>query len=313
MIHDSDSGSSGSLRAVRQWNPDLAGLILVWSDPVDNKTYCINGHNRLWLAHKLAVGHVAVRFISATNERQARLIGALANIAEDRGTAIDAGKVMRETKLSPADLQQYGCNLSGSLASQGLSLANLPMALWEKIITGEIPIAIGVAIGAIGEESHQFKLWELLKKEKRSPTSEVLSELVESLNSSDASSVSCVTLFGLDSFQDCLALEKSALQSYCLRRLKRERKLFALVARSSNAAILESEGNSFSDSNGDRATLADRAIETFNSLKNVSGPICKCLNHWSQIYRENPSERIKSDCYTEILSILSGEIKDLIA
>lgn len=86
------AGEVGSLRDVRKWDDNLAGVISVWQDPGDGKTYVVNGHNRLGLAKRQGVEGVTVRYLKAANAKEARAIGALQNIAEGQGTEVDAAK-----------------------------------------------------------------------------------------------------------------------------------------------------------------------------------------------------------------------------
>ena len=76
-IHQTDTttGAVGSLAGVRKWDPELGGVIQVWKDPHNNKTYVVNGHNRLDLAKKLGVEKVAVRYLDAKDHEQARAKG----------------------------------------------------------------------------------------------------------------------------------------------------------------------------------------------------------------------------------------------
>ncbi len=278
MLHNA-TGATGSLKTVKQWNPDLAGLLLVWLDPRDNLIYCVNGHNRLNLALKLGVSRIAVRFIAARDATEARLIGAMANIAEGNGSAIDAGKIFRESDIGKDDLKNYGVNLSAKLASDGLRLANLSDRLFDEIARGDLPINWGIAIGKMSDRSQQEKMSELLKKERRPITNEVLEELADIVISAENTATQELTLFGIETFSESLAIEKAQLQSYCIKRLKREKRLFATVANPKNAIEL-SRGNNRIDSANSQEIVnnTDNAIRLFNQLKNLSGIVSRKIN-----------------------------------
>ena len=307
LLHDSNSGSSGSLKGIKQWNPDLAGLILVWEDQQDGSIYVINGHNRLNLASKLGVEMIAVRFISASNAKQARIIGAMANIAEGNGSAIDAAKLIRDTGLTIDEIKDYGINLKSKLANDGLNLSNLDSGLFEKVLTGEIEINVGIAIGSVSLD-RQWQLWELIKKRGQSLTNETLTELIETVNSASNSSSNSVTLFGNELMVESNALERAELQSYIVKSLKKQSRLFNAASKPSNADILSSANN-----NIDTATSADRYestmtdLELFNQFKNVASDISTILNRYAdQLKTGKGKSKIKQNCLNEITAALSG-------
>jgi hypothetical protein len=101
---NTDASGVTNLLKGRTWNEDLAGVISVWRDPEDGKTYVVNGHHRFDLAEKTGQPDVAVRMIAADDAEQARAKGAIQNIAEGRGTAMDAAKFFRDGDATPAAL-----------------------------------------------------------------------------------------------------------------------------------------------------------------------------------------------------------------
>ena len=73
------------LHGVKNWNPESAGVISVWRDPENGKTFVVNGHHRLDLANRLGVEKVTARYIDAPDAATARMKGAITNIAEGPG------------------------------------------------------------------------------------------------------------------------------------------------------------------------------------------------------------------------------------
>src|SRR5207253_2658504 len=104
-------GVSPELKGVTHWNPQLAGVMAVWHDPADGKTYVVNGHHRLELAQRLGVPNVNVQMVEARNATEARGEGAYMNIAEGRGTATDVAKFLRDFQLGPEALAQRGVSV----------------------------------------------------------------------------------------------------------------------------------------------------------------------------------------------------------
>ena len=127
------SGSVGSLAGVQKYDENLGGIIQVWKDPGDGKTYVVNGHNRLDLAKKLGAKDVTVRFLDAGSAKEARSIGALTNIAEGRGTAVDAAKYFRDTGFGKKELEDRGVPMREKIADDGLALSKLDDSLFDKV------------------------------------------------------------------------------------------------------------------------------------------------------------------------------------
>jgi hypothetical protein len=166
---DAKTGTGGELKQVGVYNPDLAGVLAVWKDPADGKTYVVNGHHRLELAKRAGAPTVAVRYLSAANAQEARSKGALINIAEGRGTAIDAAKFLRDTGVGPEDLKQRGISLSGNVARDAVALKNLDEGLFHRLTLGGLDVPRAVAIAAHlpnGEEQRQL-LSYIEKQEKK--------------------------------------------------------------------------------------------------------------------------------------------------
>ncbi|NEP40019.1 MAG: hypothetical protein F6K35_12555, partial [Okeania sp. SIO2H7] len=136
-------GNVGSLSGVKTWDTNLAGILLVWEDPKNSSIYVVNGHNRLAKARELGIKTLTCRFIQAGTAKEARSIGAIANIAEGQGTAIDVAKFLRDTNLSSLDLKAKGIGIRNSLARDGLALSKLSPNLFSKLINGNLAVSQG--------------------------------------------------------------------------------------------------------------------------------------------------------------------------
>jgi hypothetical protein len=154
---DQKTGVSKELQESGKFNPDLAGQVLVWRDPADGKTYVVNGHHRIELAHRSGGweneqtgegwhGDIQARYINARTAEEARAKGAMANIAEGRGTATDAAKFMRDTGRSLEDLQREGISVRGKLASDALQLKDLSPKAFEDLTQERLPESRAIAV-----------------------------------------------------------------------------------------------------------------------------------------------------------------------
>jgi hypothetical protein len=307
LVHGS-TGSTGSLSGIQNWNKLLAGIVMVWIDPADGNTYVVNGHNRYALAKNLGIETITVRFLDSETAKEARQIGAMANIAEGRGTAIDAAKLFRDTGWDKFNLEVAGISLKERIASDGLALAKLDDVLFDKTVHGEIPTDWGVAIGEkLTDHSKQIELWKLLQKERRKISLETISELAEIAESADTQEYSQMTLFGLETISNSLAIEKAELQAWINQRLKRDARLFNSAAK--NSQTLE-KGNNRIDKSSSKA-IADRATiayTIFNELKNVSGPVSTAINNAAAKIAAGNSVHIKDDLYAYILSLADNPL-----
>lgn len=304
IIHGS-TGSTGSLREVKQWDDNLAGLILVWFDPDDNKTYVVNGHNRLTLAMSLGIKDLWVRYISADTATEARAIGALANIADDKGTAIDAGKFFRDRNLNDRNLPK-NIDLTKTVCSQGLALSRLCDDLFMQVVNGDISTAIAVAIGEnLPDHELQLDLWELLKTRKN-VNADLVCELCQVVtNAQKSHSDNCVTLFDLGSFMASNAIYLAELQAYIKQRLSRDRRLFRTVAKARNAQDLSRANNHIDrDKSAQLANESDYVLRLFDELKAYKNSVTELLNEFAD--RLMQGENVKDDCYTAICEYLAN-------
>ena len=301
------SGEVGSLAGVGKYDPNLAGILQVWRDPGDGKTYVVNGHNRLALAKKLGAGKVAVRYLDSADHKTARSIGALTNIAEGRGDALDSAKFFRDSGITREDLAKKGIPMREKIAQDGLSLSKLDDTLFRKTIDGEIPIARASIIGGSGlDHTQQRDLSTLIDREgkRRNLTDGAISEMVDIAKSSSTRQEQTLSLFGEESVSKSSLIEKAQLQSAIKKRLSREKKLFGTVAKSSAASDLERGGNSIDrKQSGDISEKADRALNTFDKLKGLSGPISSAINSAAdRVAKGENAKKVEKELYDTILN-----------
>ena len=128
-----------SLAGIEKWNTAIEGIVDVWLDPVDGKTYIINGHNRYAAALRMGIPSLNVRYITAGTAEAAKLEGAFTNIATGAGTAFDAAKLFKGLGVTDkAQLNTGGIPMSSGLAKQGLAMSKLPDNLFQDAVNGII-------------------------------------------------------------------------------------------------------------------------------------------------------------------------------
>lgn len=301
---NTSTGEVGSLSGVRRYDPNLGGLIQVWQDPADGKTYVVNGHNRLALAKRLGADQVAVRYLDVPDAKTARAVGALTNIAEGRGTAVDAAKFFRDSGLSKSDLDRKGIPMREKIATDGLALANLDDSIFRWVLDDRISVDRATRIGCcLGKPEDQRKLMEMIAKKeskgRRQMTNEAITELVDIIKSSTSKSDQQFDLFGASTVTQSLAMEKAELQAKIKRRLSRDKKLFGIVGKSKAAKQLAEAGNVIDvDKSQEVSQEAGVALSIFDRLKNQSGPLSSLLNEAAERISNGESpQKVEAEIY----------------
>lgn len=291
---NSETGEVGSLRGVQKWNEDLAGVLSVWKDPADGKTYVINGHNRLALANKLGAGEVPVLNIEARTAAEARAIGAKQNIANGDGTAIDAAKFMRDTGQRAADMLAQGLNLKGSVARNGAALADLPDFMFSSVVDGRLSIEHGAAIGRSGLTQGQMADAYKVLQSKPSMSAATLDEVLQAARASSARVREETTLFGTSQVETSTMIERAELAAKL--RAEQNREIRVLDKAAGKADVLAAKGNRIDVQQAQiRAAEARSRADVFDLLKNQPrSAVAKALNDAAATVQDAPNRSARA-------------------
>lgn len=281
-IGASASGEVGSLSGVQKWDPNLAGVISVWQDPADGKTYVVNGHNRLALAKRLGAEEVTVRYLDAKDAKDARAIGAMQNIAEGAGKETDAAKFFRDSGITTEEeVKARGLPLNSGKASRGLALSKLPDEMFNDVIQGDLKIGRAAIIGGSGlDQDKQREVYKVLKKNK-SMADGTLQEYVEQLAISERMTQTEIDIFGTSKKSVDTGLARAEATNTLKRELSRDARLLSAVSKSTkNVKILEEKGGNVINvsKSQQQAQEASSVLRIFDQLKNQSGPIKTALD-----------------------------------
>ena len=314
------TGSVGSLGGVKKWDENLAGIIQVWEDKSDKKLYVVNGHNRLDLAKKTGVGQVTIRYLQAESAKEARGIGALTNIAEGRGTALDAAKFFRDSGLNRDELEEKGISLKDSIANNGLALADLSEGLFSRVMLGSLSESRAIAISKTvnkrppTKEVHNsqedlLKLVENKEKTGRNITNEVIEELailVQNAPKKEEEQGGLLGLLGFAPEVKSLAIERATLQASIKKRLAREAKLFGTVGKSTAAEQLKRAGNQINvEESSQTSAIARKALQAFGDEVKLSGVVNNLLNDGAdKLASGKLSKKEEDKLYDDILARL---------
>lgn len=285
------------------YDPNKAGVIQVWQDPENGKAYVVNGHHRVWLANKLGQSTMAARFLDAPDAKAARAIGAMQNIAEGTATPIDAAKFIRDSRMTPEEMQADGLSLSSPIAKRAVALSNLSEPLFSRVATGEIPEGRAAAIGQhLQDAASQNAVMKLLAaKEKggKRLTDDEVSELARFAKQAPTGEQTQSALFGPETLQKNYAVEKAQLSSYIRSQIAKD-KFFGTVAN--RAEDLGRGGNVINVGESARiANEARRAAEVYDKLTAYKTPISDALDEGAKRIAEGGNtNEIKRETYQRI-------------
>ncbi|HHY44818.1 MAG TPA: hypothetical protein GX512_03805 [Firmicutes bacterium] len=305
-------GVTSLLKGVTRWRPDLAGRVLIWEDR-QGRPWIVNGHHRLELAQRLNVPVIeaqVIREVDGVTESMARTRGALANIAEGRGDAVDVARFLRETGLGPDDLRAEGISLKEKTAAEGVALSGLTDRLWRSVLDGTISKDLAIVIGrdlpkdVVNQQAVAELLAQLEKQGRRiSPT--VLEGVIAQVKSAETSVSVQETLFGEDVIVSTSAVEKAEILEYVLKQLRAHRALFNKVSKTAYANLLETAGNVLAtEKNLEELTAADMGLELVQQLAYTKGTtISEILNRRAQeMMTAQNKEAVKREAFAEIFS-----------
>jgi GGDEF domain-containing protein len=305
-----------NLLSGQKWNDDLAGVVSIWHNPANGKAYVVNGHHRVQLAKQNGQKDLLARHLNVDTASEARAAGALQNIAEGRGTPVDAAKFFRERGITPADLEKHGVSMGEATAENGLALSKLDPYLFDKVVNGELSQGRGIAIGKATDnpatQEAVLKLIEKAEKRGRRITDGQVSELARFAGRAKETTTEEGGLFGKSFRTENNALDKAEVSDYIKQKLMQEKRVFGAVSSEGKAEVLgQVKGQNIKAGANQKIALeAAQAGELYDKLSASRGPIDDILETAAQrlAKRENPAT-VKADAYkqarTELRKTLS--------
>lgn len=315
-VTDPKTGTSPLLSDVQKWNAIFVQNLTLWEDK-SGKLWVVNGHHRLDLAQRLGVPDVNAVVLKETDgisEADARAMGALENIAQGRGTSIDAAKLIRDQGWTREDMAKLSVPLRENVVEQGLALSNLADWIFTNVANSKLPQTVGLAIGRElpGDDTAQAAVINLLEKAQkkgRRISGAVLEELIRTVKGANTSSQTVATLFGDEIFTKSNALEKAELIDSVKRQFRSMQKGFGQVARAKMIEMLEGAGNVLAtETNLQMASDAAIALELVDKTAHYKGnPINDILNKWADYMASGGNPRhAKEMAFREVSEAMEG-------
>lgn len=299
-------GVTDEYKGVTKFDRDKAGTIAVWRDPADGKTYVVNGHHRYEMAARLGEDSMAVRYVDAPNAAQARLKGALINIGDGKGTAVDAAKVFRDSGLTPEELAANGISMKGKVAEDGLALSKLTGVLFDDVVRGGLTHRQGAIIGKGNlSEAAQIAVAKFMAGHPNMREG-ALEEVVRRAGKSGSKQVEQESLFGTNAYEESLFNEEAHLVADIKARLGQEKRLFSVVGNENAASRLAGAGNKIeAERNAQIAGEAGEALGVFDALQDKSGPIADAI---AQAARELADGKPRKQVADQLYGIVRAEV-----
>lgn len=242
-----ETGAGLALKDVKKWDPGLAGIITVWRSP-ERELFVVNGHQRLALARRQRVGEVNTRVLDSAewSKPEARAYGALINIAEGRGTAVDMAKFFRDTGYTQEALAEQGVSLTEAKTRKALALKELSDGLFHETALGRLPEERAVIIGRELAGNHpaqeaMHRVMRDLEAKGQEVSNEKLRELLRLGKNAPVLKGEQRALFGVEELKKSLLLEQAELLAYAKKQLRRDKSVFGTVVR--EKARLRDAGN----------------------------------------------------------------------
>jgi 2'-5' RNA ligase len=299
-------GVTDEYKGVTKFDRDKAGTIAVWRDPADGKTYVVNGHHRYEMAARLGEDSMSVRYVDAPNAAQARLKGALINIGDGKGTAVDAAKVFRDSGLTPEELAANGISMKGKVAEDGLALSKLTGVLFDDVVRGGLTHRQGAIIGKGNlSEAAQIAVAKFMAGHPNMREG-ALEEVVRRAGKAGSKQVEQESLFGTNAYEESLFNEEAHLVADIKARLGQEKRLFSVVGNENAASRLAGAGNKIeAERNAQIAGEAGEALGVFDALQDKSGPIADAI---AQAAREVADGKPRKQVADQLYGIVRAEV-----
>ena len=311
------TGRSGSLAEENVYDPRYGGVISVWRDNqgelgVPGQVYVVNGHNRLELANRSGFPVINVQYIDAPTAADARMTGALQNIKDDKGTAIDAAKIFRDTGMSVEDLRLQNVNLNGKLASEGVALSRLPQWLFDKTAVGDLPTAKAVALGSVADVDDAI-ISDVAKQAIAGKWSaEKIVQAMQEAKFAGAATGSGGTIPGLEEmFKTTNVVDLIDIRTAAYRQLSVEMRALAAASQTKNTSYLEAAGNAINVEGSQAARkMAAEAVAVFNRVTAYEGPVRTILN---ELAAQMPTGKGRDKAATNLVQFNLQRLRDAIS
>jgi len=284
-------GVTEALKDVDKFDPVKGGQVLVWQDKA-GKYWVVDGHHRVALAKKTGFESLdtwVIREADGWSAADARAVGALRNLSDGKGTAVDAAKLFRDSGILLEQLRKEGVPTNNAIVQQGMDMKNLSDYVFRLVIDERLPANMAAAIGKHVKGPTQQKQVADLILEGEVDTVRQAELLAMTIDNAPVLTKSEQTLFGLETSEKSLFAERAKILANVEKRLKTNKKVFGTLSK--QAGLIETKGNVLAkDANLAAKEKAEEVLFLLEKLANAKGPVAEALNEATKEYAENPTK-----------------------
>lgn len=314
-LHTDKKGVTGSLSDVK-WDPELGGVLAVWRDPADGKDYVVNGHHRHELAQRSGANEVTARYLQADNAKEARAKGALINIAEGHGTAVDAAKFLRDMNMTPEQMHaKHNISLKGNVAADAAVLSKLSDPLFYKVTIQQLDVerAKAIATHLASDPAGQSALLGHIEDEEDKTGEKippaVVAELAEQWNAAPKASDGNPDLFGEVNDRSTF-IDRARLKVKLRADLVKNMRDFATVSSERRAGAVFEAGNVLNtERNREETKKAADFLDNFDREAKYSGGLKNFLDEWGVKYANARNDKQRG----EVIKQAGRALRDALA
>lgn len=288
-------GVTDELKEVEAFDVDFSGVVAVWRDPANGKTYVVNGHHRYELAGRLNVEGLDIRYIDKPDAKSARAKGALINIVEGRGTAVDGAKFLRDTGMTVADMKKGGVSLKGAVAKNATILVDLNEAAFNNVVRGTLSVDTAIAVAShLKDHDDQNELFRIVSK-RGNVAPKVLESMAREMANTPKMKAGDKAgggglLFGGDE-DESLFITRNELKTNIRSDMVKEVNDFLVLASKRRAGATAEAGNVLNvDENKRIADDAKKILSVYDTLVDRRGSISDAINQMAQEYAKAKSK-----------------------
>lgn len=314
-------GVSAERKIEGKYDPAQGGILGVWKDPENGKTYVVNGHHRLDAA-KANNADVGVVYLDAPDAASARAAGAVINLREGNSSMQDAVNFIRDSGMPEGRLRDFGISPRSTIGRDAPAIAGLSDPMRERWLSGDMSDEQAAAIGhARLQPEQQQAVGQLLERQAKAGktvSGPVLRNLIQQVQRSSsvdlAGTGSQGNIFDMlgDDRTASTALQRAELTDWVQQQLTRDKRLFGYVSKGERAGRLGEAGVANVDVGkaGDLANQSRAISSVFERLEQSTGPISDALNDASArlMKGENPNE-VRSELLGAVRAGVEAELR----
>ncbi len=263
-----DFGVTERLKGITEWNPELAGNIVVW-EAKDGTRYIADGHQRTGLASRIMrdnpqldirIPAYIYREIDGVTAMDARYNAAIKNIGEGTGDSLDAAKVFKygdAEKVAKA-MRSLAPNLA--IVKQGKAIARLGDEAFVLAETTNVPQNYSALIADLTDDAEKQAAMMRLLIESEPDNVFMAENIMKQALADDFSVETTIDLFGENTSLVPLYKDKAKILDRVLKQLSKEKAALANLVR--NDEIVEAFGNQVNLDATQQGLDAAKALQT---------------------------------------------------